>query len=37
MYTLVPKGKIVKYEDDEWLFQELISDTTIAFDILSSW
>ena len=34
MYTLVPKGKIVKYENDEWVFKELMNDTTIAFDIL---
>ena len=33
-YTLVPKGKIVKYENDEWLFRELMGETTIAIDSL---
>ncbi|MFS0600339.1 hypothetical protein [Peribacillus frigoritolerans] len=33
-YTLVPKGKIIKYENDEWVFRELMGDTMIAFDIL---
>lgn len=34
MYTVVPKGTIVKYENDQWFFQEIVNDAAVDLDLL---